>query len=240
VESAYVLPTTNLIYDYDANSLLAIGNNNPIGTWGKSAGSGTGSLSASGSQRPLLITGQLNGYPCARFDGSNDLLEGGDNTTTYTHYVIFIAQKNISGDYPWVIGVTAASGTVQRLLYERGTFGGASNNSFDVAGDFGNDARATATNISQNNVWKLLRIQVSGTIHTTGVRVNNATTASITGIGINRSVVVPSYLKLGSLDSTYTNVDIARFAVYASNSTAPIDSTTIAAIELGLATQYGL
>jgi len=238
---AYTLPTTNLLYDYDAASLTSIGNNNPIDTWTRAAGSGTGSLAGTGTQRPLLLTGVLNGYPVVRFDGSDDQLTGGDSTTTYSHFVIFAVQRIVSGNYPWSIGTTSSnSPTSRRIIWERGTFGGESDNRFDVAGDFGNDATATATGISASNVWRLYRIQVSGNIHATTVRFNNATSATMGTAGSNNAIVVPAFLNLGLTPGTgFASVDFARFAIYGGNGSAPISAITIGEIEAGLATQYG-
>lgn len=55
----------------------------PISTWTDSSGQGHHFTQATSGFRPIFKTGILNGHHCARFDGTDDRLEGGDLSAVF-------------------------------------------------------------------------------------------------------------------------------------------------------------
>lgn len=65
----------------EANS-LGLSNNDAVSTWSDISGNGNDATESTGSNQPLFITSQVNGYPIVRFDGSDDRLGFGTNINT--------------------------------------------------------------------------------------------------------------------------------------------------------------
>ncbi len=96
---------TNLWCWYDASQLVGLANNDPVTTWPDLAGNSVAHdlTTHGGSTNPLFKTGQLNGLPGIKFDGSDDILArnfggGAGDEAGYksgTEHTIFVVAKAV-------------------------------------------------------------------------------------------------------------------------------------------------
>ena len=94
--------TSGLIVALDGSDVTTTGT--AVDSWNDQAtGGGTNSASGSGTARPTLVTGGLNGHDTISFDGTDDYLEiGADSifdTDTFTWFLVFRADSLPSDVY---------------------------------------------------------------------------------------------------------------------------------------------
>lgn len=89
--------TTGLQAHYDADAIIGLADNDPIGQWDDISGN-LRHVTASGTARPIYRTGVLNGKPVVRFDGVNDWLRfagGLADRFSQPNTIYAVAQSNI-------------------------------------------------------------------------------------------------------------------------------------------------
>lgn len=64
----------NLYTWWKADS-LSLSDNDPVGSWTDSSGTGNTATQSDSSKKPIFKTSLYNGFPAVRFDGSNDVLQ---------------------------------------------------------------------------------------------------------------------------------------------------------------------
>jgi len=90
----------NLEYWFDAQTISGLDNGDPVSQWNDLSGNNRHLAQGTGASQPLYITDGLNGLPCVRFDGSNDvLLATGISLTNLTVFaVIFVRDQTTDND----------------------------------------------------------------------------------------------------------------------------------------------
>lgn len=86
------LPTTNLINDWNPDTLIGVlADNDPVSTLGND--STGGDFTQSGTARPLFKENIVNGHAVLRFDGSDDWMLTTDPTALRGIFTIFVVCK---------------------------------------------------------------------------------------------------------------------------------------------------
>lgn len=111
--AAFVPPSlANLKLWLKPESLSALSDGDPVGTWPDSSGNGN-DVTAMGSLRPTYQTNELNGKAGVQFDGIDDFLFNSNAAQTSTVYTMFMVIKfdAASGtEVPFRIGENAGYG----------------------------------------------------------------------------------------------------------------------------------
>jgi len=105
--------SANLKFWLKPESLSALSNNDPVGTWPDSSGNSHDVTQGSASLKPLYKTNQLNGVAGVAFDGSDDFLSNANAPQASTVYTMFMVLKFDSGagtGVPFRIGENAGYG----------------------------------------------------------------------------------------------------------------------------------
>lgn len=92
-------PTTNLVSRWEADSLVALAEGDPIGTWADQSGNGHDATQSNASLKPWLRTNDFGSKPSVQFDGSNDILSiaGTISLPAFTVFIVLNAKHWISG-----------------------------------------------------------------------------------------------------------------------------------------------
>lgn len=109
--SASFLPSdiADLVLWLEAD-LLSLNDNDAVGTWGDSSGTGHDVTQGTATKKPTFKTNIVNGLPVVRFDGTNDLLSSGlvnFTNATATIFIVCTGSSTANGD---ALVVDAADG----------------------------------------------------------------------------------------------------------------------------------
>lgn len=183
-------------------------------TWADQSGNGNDFTQNIANARPTLSAGfGPGGTSVLHFDGVDDVLQNSAQIVIGTSVTVFTVMAVREPGYPWTLGTSIASG---RLFYEGHPDGGVTGpDYFDVAHDYGYDARASFPGINDDQ-YKVLTITGSDKIHNIRVFVNG-TPAVMTASGINRDLNFSPGNTLGFVHTTpreFTEVDFTEFIVY--------------------------
>jgi len=87
------------VYQEHDSKTTPSGNGDPVGTWEDQSGNGNDvNAPASDIQRPILVTGVVNGLPILRFDGGQYLRKAFALNQPYTVYIIFLQDSWTNND----------------------------------------------------------------------------------------------------------------------------------------------
>jgi hypothetical protein len=187
------IPTNHLVMWLDAaqaDTVVRDGSNN-VQQWLDKSGNGLHTkLQADLAKRPSYNLSGLNFLPTIQFDGVNDVL-GFPGSAAITQFTVFavwdLTTLNSGDDYPLVFQDHDADNYAGGSMFvELGQSAGGTPNNLDIGGAFGSDRRATASNISGIDSFRILSWQAPSTTHSTTVWFNGAdTTMSSTGSPAN-------------------------------------------------------
>lgn len=95
---------------FDSGMGLALSNNDPVGTWPSQISVTYDMAQATADNKPLYITGAVNGLPAIRFDGSNDFLNMPDpDMTTGNVFIVLSATTSLADRRLWCPSTTGTS-----------------------------------------------------------------------------------------------------------------------------------
>lgn len=99
-----ILPTANLIAQWEADSLV-LSNNDPVATWLDQSASARNATQASAAARPLYQTNIFGTAPALFFDGSNDQLDftiaSVPNFTVFAVMIVLSGTTTFGGPLQW-------------------------------------------------------------------------------------------------------------------------------------------
>ncbi len=204
-------------------------NNETIRQWSDLSGNGNNLTQSTASNRPTLITGQLNGQPVVRFDGTNDVIDAtlGVNPTETSVFVTgnFSTANQSTGDFDYMIniGTSFSDGiSISRNTSER--YYSFTENETRTGPILSTSYQTFHQEFTASNPFHFLRI--------------NGSSQSVTAH--NAQISIGQNLRLGGmLLSTGLNFltgDIAEVIVYSSN----LNTTQRILVENYLDANYGL
>jgi hypothetical protein len=79
-----------------ADAISGLADNDPVATWTDSSGNGNVAAQGTGVSQPLYQTGELNGLPVVRFDGSNDFMVVAGITNNQAARTLFVVSDAIT------------------------------------------------------------------------------------------------------------------------------------------------
>jgi hypothetical protein len=199
----------SLVMWLKADAITGLADGAAVAAWSDASGQNNNTAQATVARRPVYKTNVVNGKPVVRFDGADDALAI-TSTKVLASFSVFIVYRFASGAtaagnyYPFIFGGTVnVTGTyfgIETLNAAAGT----SADVLDAFGGFSNDARATATNISAYNQWKLISIVVAGSTHKATVRVNGVDAVmTTTGTDVTYAVPLGSAAGTGGSGTSY-------------------------------------
>jgi hypothetical protein len=115
-----------------------------VSSWACSAGSGDAATQGTAANRPTYIADGGNGYPCVRFDGSNDYLSVGYTGEPRTIWVVGRI-RSTSGDQHWAGGDTSDAVALGSWYFKPTNGGSTSGVPFQVETMFSRSTSADTT-----------------------------------------------------------------------------------------------
>ena len=187
-----------------------------VHTWADQSGKGNDFTRDSANAGPALIAGAgPGGADVLRFDGVDDVLRSQALLVAGKSVTVFTVIAVLEPGYAWQIG-TPYDEPPRRLFYDGYIYGGTvSPDYFDVAHDYGNNARANYPGINDTE-YKALTITGSELMSNVRVFVNGEP-ATMTFPGGDYSLTFWPGNTLGSVHATpkpFTAVNAIEFIVY--------------------------
>jgi len=235
-----------------ADAITGLSDGQAVSSWSDSSSNVHSAIQTDVNKKPIYKTNIINGNPVVRFDGADDVLGLVDNTgVAMSNVTMFVVHKMSSGAtgnayYPITLGAGDNVTGHYTGFETRNAPGGNSADICDVFGGYANDARATLTNISAFDEWKLWSSVSTGTIHNTKMYSSGSpATMSTTGSNVSLTVYAGNsdgtgFGGVGGVPSTLSNAaykgDIAEVIAY---STA-LSTADLKSVEVYLRNKYNI
>lgn len=137
---------------YDAGEITSLSDNDPVATWIDSSASGF-NATASGVNQPTYQTNEINGLPCVRFDGTNDVMASSYPTSQKPFTAFAVIKVTDVSDYRCIIGSFTNDGIEWRI----NATSGAQNLDKQATAGIGTSSAAVT-----NGVWTIVTVTYSG------------------------------------------------------------------------------
>lgn len=205
----------------DASQIVGLNDGDAVATWSDLSGTSNDATQGTAAARPIYKTAQLNGRPCVRFDGVNDLLNYPNSIFTYTGagtvFALVRVNATVAAGYGAVLSAWSAVDTSLNLAVQRFP---------DNAVEFCTDVyapggmRYNAT--SSTGTWYLVTWtwsdwQTHKTNGNTAIRVDGVA-GTLAAYGSNPSGLTTTIRAIGAVPdgggNGYMNGDIAALLAY--------------------------
>jgi hypothetical protein len=212
-----------------------------VSAWNDQSASVNNLSQGSATLRPLYIANCINGRPCLRFDGTNDVMQSAaavDFTTSYSMFIVTRnrTRKNFNGIVrvaPAVTGVT----DVMTIYWQQGTTDANSGNLVWTANTATTVSSAQGNGAGPPTGGTMLLSGIITNAATFAIRMNGATILSSYNVGSNIVPATAQTLWLGTgYNASYLDGDIAEVIVVQ----ASVSNTDRDMIEAYLASKYGI
>jgi hypothetical protein len=234
--AAPVTPLPVLTTWFKADAITGLANGAAISTWTDASGNSENATQSNSGQKPIFVTGAINGLPVVRFTSSNQTYLSFPRPVAgdFTIICVFQSTQGLNSGTLYYQGAGLVNGEVAGVVSDFGTCLFANGS---ICAGTGNPDVAVSSGAGFNDghphIFTFTRKRSTGTV----ALYVDGTLAGITTGGL-QNLTAPAQLVLGAQQTlgNYLSGDIAEVKIY----NAALDDTDRVADENSLKCKYGL